>query len=356
MQDYKKNLNTMIDIIRSQEASDLHLSIGRHPTIRVAGTLIPLQNFPVLTGNDTLEYLNLMLDKDHKASFLKAKELDFSYSVDEKTRFRGAAFVQRNGVGVALRHIPRVIPSLEELQLPEILSDFAFKKQGFFLVVGPVGQGKTTTLASMIDLINTNRQEHILTIEDPIEYIHVQKKSIIDQREVGDDTDDFANALHSAFRQDVNVIMLGELRSLETIGSAITAAETGHLVLATLHTNDAPQTVDRIIDVFPTSQQAQIRSQLSSTLSGIFSQRLVPAIESGVVPAYELMINTPAVSNLIREGRSHELRSVIETGSEEGMIHMDRSLAELVRSGLISQEIGLRYAQNPESLMRYINM
>lgn len=354
--DYKKTLEQMIEIVRSQAASDLHLSIGRNPTIRVAGTLIPLQNLPVLTGNDTLEFLTVMLQKEQKERFLKEKELDYSYSADQVTRFRGNAFIQRSGVGIALRYIPRKIPTLEQLGLPEIIKDFAFKKQGFFLVVGPVGQGKTTTLASMIDLINTTRQEHILTIEDPIEYIHVQKQSIVDQREVGVDTDDFAKALHSAFRQDANVIMLGELRNLETISSAITAAETGHLVFATLHTNDAPQTIDRMIDVFPTGQQRQIRSQLSSALSGIFSQRLIPGIESGVVPVYELLINTPAVANLIRDERTHEIKSVVETSSEDGMIHMDRSLAERVREGKIDQNVAFRYAHNPQSLQRYIDM
>jgi len=221
-------------------------------------------------------------------------------------------------------------------------------------VVGPVGQGKTTTLAAMIDLINENRQEHILTIEDPIEYIHVQKQSIVDQREVGIDTEDFAKALHSAFRQDANVIMLGELRNLETISAAITAAETGHLVFATLHTNDAPQTIDRLIDVFPPGQQRQIRSQLASALSGIFSQRLLPGIESGVVPAYELLINNSAVSNLIRDERSHEIKSVIETSMDQGMVHMDRSLAALIKDGQIEEAVGMRYAHNPSIMQRYL--
>ncbi len=355
MEKYKQQMEQMIEIVRSQGASDLHLSIGRHPTIRVAGTLIPLQNMPVLSGNDTLELLTTMLSKEQKERFLKEKELDYSYSADQVTRFRGNAFVQRSGVGVALRYIPRKIPTLQELSLPEILQDFAYMKQGFFLVVGPVGQGKTTTLASMVDLINTNRQEHILTVEDPIEYIHVQKQSIVDQREVGVDTAGFPEALHSAFRQDANVIMLGELRNLDTISSAITAAETGHLVFATLHTNDAPQTIDRIIDVFPTGQQRQIRAQLAAALSGIFSQRLIPGIETGVVPTYELLINNAAISNLIRDERTHEIQSVIETGSKEGMIHMDRSLAERVKGGLIAQETAMRYAQNPDNLMRYIN-
>jgi twitching motility protein PilT len=351
---YKQTLDQIIEIVRSQAASDVHFSIGRHPTIRVAGTLIPLQNLPVLSGSDTLEFLTLMLSKEQKDRFLEDKELDYSYSADDITRFRGNAFIQRGGVGIALRYIPRKIPSLSELGLPEILKDFALQKQGFFLVVGPVGQGKTTTLAAMIDLINTTRQEHILTIEDPIEYIHVQKESIIDQREVGLDTDGFDQALHSAFRQDANVIMLGELRNLDTISSAITAAETGHLVFATLHTNDAPQTIDRIIDVFPTGQQRQIRSQLSAALSGILSQRLIPSNESGVVPAYELLINNAAVANLIRDERTHELRSVIETGMDQGMIDMDRSLAQLVKNNQVEESAAMRYAHNPAIFQRYL--
>lgn len=351
---YKDSLQELVDIVRTQGGSDLHFSIGRHPTIRVAGALIPLQNFPVLTGNDTLEYLTIMLEPDQKERFLNNKELDFSYSADQVTRFRGNAFVQRGGVGIALRYIPRRIPSLADLNLPSILSDFINKKQGFFLVVGPVGQGKTTTLASMIDLINSTRQEHILTIEDPIEYIHVQKESIVDQREVGVDTEDFAVALHSAFRQDANVIMLGELRNLETISTAITAAETGHLIFATLHTNDAPQTIDRLIDVFPSEQQGQIRSQLAAGLSGIFSQRLIPQIDSGVVPAFELLINNSAVAHMIRDNRTHEIKSVIETGAEQGMINMDRSIAELVKAGKVDPTIGEKYADNPELYKRFL--
>ena len=354
--DYADSLKEMIEAVRSNAGSDLHFSVGRHPTMRVAGILIPLERFPVLTANDTLEYLTIMLDPKQKERFLNNKELDFSYSADQITRFRGNAFVQRSGVGIALRYIPRKIPSLQWLGLPEILKDFAHLKQGFFLVVGPVGQGKTTTLASMIDLINSTKQEHILKIEDPIEYIHVQKESIVDQREVGIDTNDFSSALHSAFRQDANVIMLGELRNLETISSAITAAETGHLVFATLHTNDATQTIDRLIDVFPGGQQAQIRSQLASALSGIFSQRLIPSVEAGVVPVFELLINNSAVQNLIRDNRSHEIGSVIETGMELGMIQMDRTIAEQVNLGNISPEMGERYAQNIDLYKRFINI
>ena len=351
---YQKHLTDLVEIIESEAASDLHLSIGRHPTIRVAGTLIPLVKYPKLSGSDTLEFLTLLLTPEEKEKFLLDKEIDFSYQHQE-IRFRGNGFVQRGGVGVALRYIPREIPSLEDLRLPPILESFANRKQGFFLVVGPVGQGKTTTLASMIDIINTRRQEHIVTIEDPIEYIHVQKQSIIDQREVGVDTHGFAPALRSVFRQDANVILVGEMRGIETIGTAVTAAETGHLVFATLHTNDAAQTISRIIDVFPAAQQGQIRSQLASSLTGIFSQRLVPRDEGGVVPAYELLINNEAVGNLIREKRVHEIASVIETGMEQGMVHMDRSLAELVKGGEVSMERAEKYSTRPQLLSRYVS-
>ncbi len=250
--------------------------------------------------------------------------------------------------------IPKVIRTIEELRLPPILTSFAEKKQGFFLVVGPVGQGKTTTLASLIEMINQTRAEHIITIEDPIEYVYEQKKSIIDQREVGIDTGSFEHALLSALRQDVDVLMIGEMRGHETMAAAVTAAETGHLVFATLHTNNAAQTIDRIIDSFPANQQDQIRIQLSGSLLGIFSQRLIPRISGGLVPAYELLIANNAVSNLIREKRTHEINTVIETGMEEGMIDMSRSLAELVRQGEITVENAYLHSTNPKVLERFL--
>ena len=248
----------------------------------------------------------------------------------------------------------RFVKTLAELNLPAILADFARRKQGFFLVVGPVGQGKSATMSSMVGLINEERAAHILTIEDPVEYVYEQKKSIIDQREVGIDTSDFPVALHSAFRQDVNVLLIGEMRDAETIGTAVTAAETGHLVLSTLHTNNASQTIDRIIDSFPAGQQEQIRIQLASSLIGIFSQRLIPRISGGRIPAYELLINNNAVSNLIREKRTHEIDMVIETGYEQGMVDMNRSLIELVRSGEITVENAYAYSINPKNLERLL--
>ncbi|MCA9356511.1 PilT/PilU family type 4a pilus ATPase, partial [Candidatus Nomurabacteria bacterium] len=285
--------------------------------------------------------------------FLIEKEADFSYSYKEKTRLRGNAFVHKAAIGIALRLIPEV-KDMQELNLPPVIAEFARKKQGFFLVVGPVGQGKSTTMASMVNLINEERSEHIVTIEDPIEYIFEPKRSIIDQREVGIDTKDFETALKSVFREDVNVIMIGEMRSPETIATAVTAAETGHLVISTLHTNNASQTIDRIIDAFPAEQQGQIRVQLASSLLGIFSQRLIPRISGGLIPAYEFLINNNAVANLIREKRTHEIDVVIETGHEQGMIDMNRCLIDLVRKGEITMENAFAHSVNPKALERLV--
>lgn len=351
---YSQALSHLIETLVKENASDLHLSEGRHPNVRVAGFLVPLVKEEVLSKEATAAYLKEMISKDQYAEFEKNKELDFSFAFEDKARFRGNAFVQQGQVGIALRLIPKVIRTLEELKLPPILASFTEKQQGFFLVVGPVGQGKTTTLAAMIEMINQNRSEHIITIEDPIEYVYEQKKSIIDQREVGIDTATFEHALISSLRQDVDVLMIGEMRGHETMAAAVTAAETGHLVLATLHTNNAAQTIDRIIDSFPPNQQEQIRIQLSSSLLGIFSQRLIPRISGGMVPAYELLIANNAVSNLIREKRTHEINTVIETGMEEGMIDMSRSLAELVRQGEITVENAYLHSTNPEVLERFL--
>jgi len=311
-------------------------------------------NLAVLTPEDTMGMLTEIVTPEFKERFLQNKEIDFSYEYRERGRFRGSAFYQKGAVGIALRAIPAHVKTIEELNLPPILELFTRKKQGFFLVVGPVGQGKSTTLASMIELINRERAEHIVTIEDPIEYLFNSQKAIIDQREVGLDTRDFKSGLQAVFRQDVDVIMIGEMRDPETISTAVTAAETGHLVFSTLHTNNASQTIDRIIDSFPGEQQSQIRVQLAGSLVGIFSQRLVPRISGGLIPAYELLINNTAVSSLIREGRTHEVDIVIETGMKDGMIDMNRSLAELVRSGEVTQENALIYSFNPRGLERML--
>jgi twitching motility protein PilT len=295
-----------------------------------------------------------MLGDEKIQKFVERKEYDFSYRFNDNARFRGNAFIQQGYYSIALRLIPKQILTFDQLGLPKALEMFTQKKQGFFLVVGPVGQGKSTTLASMIEMINQERAEHIVTIEDPIEYVYEQKKSIIDQREVGTDTDSFENALLSVLRQDVNVILLGEMRGHETMAAAVTAAETGHLVFSTLHTNNAAQTIDRIIDTFPPAQQDQIRVQLAASLTGIFSQRLIPRISGGMVPAYELLVANSAVANLIREKRTHEINTVIETGLQEGMIDMNRSLAELVRKGEISIENAYQHSLNPQILERMI--
>ena len=352
--DYAQNLKKYINVLLHEGGSDLHFSTEAHPTIRVAGSLSPMLKEAVLTPDDTLSYLKTLLKPWQLEEFLADKEFDFAIETEDKIRFRCNAYYQRGAVGVAMRLIPKEIKTVAELNLPDILESFARKSQGFFLVVGPVGQGKTTTLAALIELINTERMEHIVTIEDPIEYIHVPKQSLIEQREVGIDTKDFATALMSAFREDVDVILVGEMRGPETMAAAVTAAETGHLVFSTLHTNNAAQTIDRIIDTFPAGQQDQIRLQLAASLAGIFSQRLIPRISGGLIPTYELLINNKAVANLIREKRTHELNTVIETGSTEGMVDMNRSLAELVGKGEISVESAYAYSLNPNVLQKLL--
>lgn len=351
--DYQKELDELIAFVLSEGASDLHLSEGRVPTIRVSGFLVPLLKKKELTEEDTHGFISLMLTPENNDIFLKTKEMDFAYSRND-VRFRGNAYFQQGTISIALRLIPKKIRTIAELNLPPILESFARKPQGFFLCVGPVGQGKSTTLAALVDLVNNERAEHIITIEDPIEYIFEQKKSIIDQREVRLDTADFPTALRYLFRQDVDVAMIGEMRGTETISTAVTAAETGHLIFSTLHTNNAAQTIDRIIDSFPANQQDQIRVQLAGSLSGIFSQRLIPRISGGLIPAYELLINNSAVANLIREKRVHEINTVIETSSSEGMIDLNRSLADLVKRGEITVENAYLYSLNPKVLDRFV--
>ena len=351
--DYKNKLEELIMTVIREDGSDLHLGTGRVPTIRVSGELIFLVKNPVFTQDDMLGILGVVLDKNKIDKFMENQEADFAYDFRGEARLRGNAFFQKGMIGMAFRLVPKV-QTLKELNLPDSLADISRKKQGFFLVVGPVGQGKSTTLASMVNLINSEQARNIVTIEDPIEHIHIPDRSIISQREVGIDTKDFHTALKSVFREDVNVIMIGEMRNPETISTAVSAAETGHLVLSTLHTNNASQTIDRIIDSFPGDQQDQIRTQLSASLLGIFSQRLVPRITGGLIPAYELLLNNNAVANLIREKRTHEIDVVIETGMESGMVDLNRSLIELVSAGEISIENAYQYSLNPKGLERLI--
>jgi len=352
--DYKKELQVLIELLISEKSSDLHFSVGAHPLVRSAGTLIPLVKKPILTSADVAGFAKVMMRPDQLTKMEAHQEVDFSFENSEEIRFRGNAFFQRGKLSIALRLIPNVIRTFEELNLPPILESFTQRPQGFFLCVGPVGQGKSTTLAAMVNHINRTRSEHIVTIEDPIEYVYKEEKSLIDQREVGLDTESFETALHSVFRQDVDVILVGEMRSHETIATAVTAAETGHLVYSTLHTNNAAQTINRIIDSFPGDQQDQIRVQISSSLIAIFSQRLIPRISGGLVPVFELLINNTAVSNLIRENRIHEIPSIIEIGLDQGMIDMNRSLARLVQEGEITVENAFTYSTNPKALERLI--
>ncbi|OHA00693.1 MAG: type IV pili twitching motility protein PilT [Candidatus Sungbacteria bacterium RIFCSPHIGHO2_02_FULL_47_11] len=346
----KQKFEELLAIVVKENASDLHISVGHHPTLRIDGSLVPLIDQEVITPDGARDFIFAMLDEEQQQKFLSQKELDFSYSFRDRARFRVNIFHQRGFMGVALRLIPTKIRDFAELGLPPILEDFAQYKQGFLLVVGPTGHGKSTTLAAIINHINRTRADHIITIEDPVEYLFTSEHAVIDQREVGVDTESFQRGLRSMFREDVDVVMIGEMRDVETMSMAVTAAETGHLVLSTIHTNNASQTVDRIIDTFPTAQQGQIRAQLSLTLIGIVSQRLIPRVGGGLVPAIEVMIANSAVRNLIRENKTHELDLVVETSSEQGMISLNRSLIELVRRGDISMEHAIQYSSNPSEL------
>lgn len=347
-------INQLADVVLKEGASDLHLVPSYRPTIRVSGLLVPLMKFDVLTPEDTKGLLYAMLHDEHQKLFEKNLEVDYSWSYRDQARFRGNGYFTKGNAAVAMRFIPNKIQTLEELGLPETLKHFASMPQGFFLVVGPVGHGKSTTLASMVEIINQTRSDHIVTIEDPIEFIYKPDRGMIDQREIRLDTKNFQTALTYALRQDVDVILIGEMRNAETMAAAVTAAETGHLVFSTLHTNNAAQTIDRIIDSFPANQQDQIRVQLAGSLLGVFSQRLIPRVSGGLIPAYELLINNNAVANLIRERRTHEINAVIETGLESGMVDMNRSLAGLVRAGEITVDDAHKYSLNPKVLEKML--
>jgi twitching motility protein PilT len=354
MPEYSSQISELLSITVQEQASDLHITVGHPPTLRITGRLIPLLKRRELTPPETEGMAFALMTEDQQQKFLKEKELDFSYTFEEKARFRINAFFQRGYVSIALRLIPAKINNIEELNLPPILHEFTKPTQGFVLVTGPSSHGKSTTLAALIDEINHTRTDHVVTIEDPIEYLFKDDKCVVEQREVYQDTWSFARALKSVFRQDPDVIMLGEMRDPETMATAITAAETGHLVFTTLHTNSASQTIHRIIDSFPPEQQKQIAAQLSTSLLGVISQRLVPRIKGGLIPACEIMLATPAVGNLIRENKIHELDFVIETSAEIGMISLNRSLSNLVKSREISLVNALRYSLNPSELRRLL--
>ena len=344
------NIHDLFDLVAKEEASDLLISAGAPPILRINGQLFRSRTDP-LTPERTKELIYDFLSEDQKQRFEREKELDFSLAVGRRHRFRVNVYLQKESVTAALRPIPEKIPNLDELGLPNSVHELCAARQGLVLVTGPTGSGKTTTQAAIIDRINHERACHIITIEDPIEYVHNHNRSIVDQREVGGDTQTFARALKYVLRQDPDVILVGEMRDLETISAALTAAETGHLVLATLHTNDAIQTVDRIIDVFPAEQQQQIRFQLSMVLLAILSQRLLPKNDnSGRVLACEVLRNNTAVANLIRDGKTHQVYSVVETSSREGMLTMDRSIKQLYHGGLISYDDAVANMRNPKEI------
>lgn len=345
----------ILELIRmsiEKNASDLHLTVGLPPMMRIHGRLLPTE-MEILTSTDVENLINKMLTEDHKVKLEQARSIDFTYSYI--ARFRVNVYYEKGYLAAALRFIPFEIPSLEKLGVPFIVGELTRKQRGLILVTGPTGSGKSTTLAAMIDLVNTEQACHIITIEDPIEYLHPHKKSIVNQREVYSDTPSCSLALRDALREDPDVILVGEMRDLETISTAITAAETGHLVFATLHTNDAVQTIDRIIDVFPEGQQSQIRLQTSLALQGVISQRLIPTADGkGRVAAIEAMSVTPAVANLIRERKTHQIYSMIETGSKEGMLSMNQSLADLCKARIIRIGDALSYSNKPELLKRML--
>jgi len=351
----EQRLKSLLKMVAQQNGSDLHLVVGRYPTMRLDGKLYPMSQESVLTSEDTQSLSDAMLSEEKKKTLIADGQVDFSYNFENKARFRTNVFFQKGYISVAMRLITERIKTLEELNMPTTLYDFLNFSHGLVLITGPVGHGKSTTLAAMIDYVNHNQEKNIITVEDPIEYVYNQDRSIINQREVGQDTKSFPDALKAVFREDANVVLVGEMRDLETIGTAMTAAETGHLILGTLHTNDSSQTIDRVIDVFPAHQQNQIRYQMASVLLGVVSQRLVPQIGGGRVPAVEIMIKNHAVENLIRENKAYQIDNVIETSLREGMISLDKSLLDLVQRGLVTAEDALVYAKNKEYFQTLIN-
>lgn len=347
------SIQEYLEIVVKKDASDLHIVAGSPAMIRVDGLLVPVST-GLLTPEDTESLIFELLSPEQKDMLLVNKELDFSFALGDIARFRVNAYFEKGYLAAALRLITSYIKSIEELNLPKICHDFTVLKQGFILVTGPTGHGKSTAIASMINEINQTKPSHIVTIEDPIEYVYPRGKSLVSQREMHLDSHSWDVALRSVLREDPDVVLVGEMRDFETIASAMTVAETGHLVFATLHTNSAAQSIDRIIDVFPESQQAQVRMQLSSVISGIISLRLIPAIGGGRVPAAEILLGSPAVSTAIREGKVHQIDNIIQTSGESGMILLDASLAYLVRAGRISLDMARAYSMRHEELARLV--
>ena len=345
----EQRIKNLLRLAVQQGASDLHLTVGRYPTFRIDGRLVGLEQESLVTPQATKSMSEVILSEENKKKLIELGSVDCSYNLEDKARFRVNAFFQQGYLSMTFRLISSEIKSLEQLGLPESLYDFTKYSQGLVLVVGPVGHGKSTTLAALINEINHTQEKHIITIEDPIEYIYQQDRCIINQKEVYQDTKSFQDGLTAVFREDANVVLVGELRDLESISTAITAAETGHLIFATLHTNDCPQTIDRIIDVFPSHQQNQVRSQLANCLLGVISQRLIQKIDGGRIPAIEVMLKNRAVESLIREGKSYQIDNVIETSINQGMMPLDRSLAVLVKNGLVSIEEAGSYAKDSKN-------
>ncbi len=343
-------IDRLLEALWDARGTDLMLTVGLPPMVRVDGELIPIPGQSALLPDDTNSLLGEVLTPEQSDAWAAEREYDFSFSWRENARIRGNAFTQRGMTAVALRMIPRHIPTPDQLGLPQVLRDLSLKHQGLILMTGPTGSGKSTTLASLVDLINTNRACHIITVEDPIEYVHDHKRAAVNQREVGTDTGTFQKALRSVLREDPDVLLVGEMRDLESISFALTVAETGHLVFATLHTNDTAQSLGRMIDVFPPEQQAQIRVQLASALSCVVYQRLLPKVGGGMVAAYEVLVATPAVRNLIKEAKTHQLRNSLVTGSQEGMLTLEQSLSALVQAGIVTEEDAVARSLYPKDI------
>ena len=336
-------LNKLLAITLERNASDLHLLVGEPPILRIDSVVHRLEDYQILSQDAVADLVNIMLNDIQRKTLEEQLHLDLSYAYKDNARFRVNVYKAQGVLNVAFRLIPVQIRTLEELNLPAMLKKFTTKKQGLVLMVGPTGHGKSTALASMINEINLTRSEHILTIEDPVEFLFTHKQSFISQREVGDDTPSFAHALKAALREDINVVLVGEMRDLESISATLTLAETGHLIFATMHTNDAAQSVDRIVDVFPGDQQGQIRAQLANVLIGVVSLRLIPKVGGGRIPATEIMVVNHAVRNVIRDNKIYEISNIIHTSIEEGMMPLDKSLAQLVQQGLVELDVAQNY-------------